>query len=123
MKKVFALVIYAMMFNIYAAICPDPYTSPLKHGDIPLPWVLNPLSEHRPQEDEDTRFVRVNLLVANIGRGIVCTYQNSVGYYSIFWSVGVKLPAPQENYWRAMALGGFVCDQSISECVFYPAAN
>jgi len=105
-----------------ATICPDPYTPPLKNGDIPLPWVLNPLSSHRPQEDPDTRFIRVNILVANIGRGVVCTYHNSVGYYSILWNVGVKLPAPQENYWRAAALGGFECDQSLSECVFYPAA-
>jgi len=103
-----------------AAICPDPHTSSLRWGEIPAPWIENPFSEHSPQGDEQTTFVRANILVAGMGRGVACTYQNSIGYYSIWWPVSVKIPGPADYYWRS-SLGGFECTDSLVSCVFYPA--
>ena len=104
-----------------AAICPDPNNSSLAWGVIPAPWEANPFSSNRPQGEKNTSFTRANILVAGFGRGILCTYQNSVGFYSIWWQVNVKMPARVDNNWRD-TLGGYECTGAIDECVFYPAS-
>lgn len=106
--------------SLEAAVCPDPNHSSLQWGVIPLPWQLNPFSENRPQGEKNTAFIKANILVAGYGRGIACTYKNSVGYYSIWWPVNVKVPARTDYYWRD-TLGGFECTISLEGCVFYPA--
>ncbi|WP_133127143.1 DUF3757 domain-containing protein [Legionella nagasakiensis] len=116
----------AMMFVLtatlsYAAVCPNPQTSSLRWGEIPSPWTVNPFSPHTPQGEEGTRFVRANILVAGIGRGVVCTYRNSLGDYSIWWQVGVKIPAMVDYRWRRSLNNGFECTDSIDVCEFYTA--
>ncbi|KTD24368.1 Uncharacterised protein [Legionella lansingensis] len=101
--------------------CPDPNTTSLKWGVIPEPWVLNPYSAHRPQGDKNTRFVRSNIVVAGTGRGVVCSYENSVGIYSIWWPVPVKIPARTDYNWIEI-YGGYVCTQSLSDCQFSVAS-
>jgi hypothetical protein len=101
----------------YAYNCPDPQTTSLKWGVPPAPWVVNPFSAHAPQGDDNTRFVRANILVAGLGRGVTCTYHMSVGEYSIWWSVLTKIPAPTEHNWID-TLGGFVCTQGLDLCIF-----
>ena len=101
-----------------ATICPDPNNSSLQWGEIPPPWQQNPFSENSPQGEIGTRFIRANILVAGFGRGVACTYQNSVGYYSIWWQGNVKVPARTDNNWRD-TLGGFECTGSLDACVFY----
>lgn len=103
-----------------ATICPDPNHSSLQWGEVPLPWEVNPFSEHQPQGEENAHFIRANILLAGSGRGIVCTYAISIGYYSIWWQVPVKIPAPAENNWRR-STAGYECTHSIVGCVFYPA--
>jgi len=103
-----------------AAVCPHPNNSSLKWGEIPEPWEKNPYSENSPQSDPNNRFVRANILVAGLGRGILCTYANSQGYYSIWWQVNVKVPAFTDNNWRK-TLGGYECAYDINDCLFYPA--
>lgn len=107
-------------FISYASDCPDPETTSLKWGVPPLPWVENPYSPHSPQGEENTRFVRANILVAGYGQGVTCTYQNSVGEYSIWWQVLTKIPARVDYNWID-TLGGFVCTQSLTQCQFYTA--
>jgi hypothetical protein len=97
--------------------CPDPQTSSLKVGKIPEPWQVNPYSANRPQADENTQFARANILFAGMGQGVVCTYKNSIGLYSIWWQVRVKVPAREDYSWIS-TLGGFVCDDSIMNCQF-----
>ncbi len=115
-----ALLLCLVTFQTSAATCPDPSTSSLKSGLIPPPWQENPFSAHDPQSDSNTRFVRANILVAGIGRGIVCTYQNSIGYYSIWWPVAVKIPARVDYNWIESNMS-YMCTISIDACVFYPA--
>jgi hypothetical protein len=107
-------------FLIYGANCPDPETTSLQWGVPPLPWEENPFSAHRPQGDEHTRFIRANILVAGYGRGVVCTYQNTIGEYSIWWQVLTKIPARVDYNWID-TLGGFVCTQGLTQCDFYTA--
>lgn len=118
--KYITLLFLLALSPVHAAICPDPNNSSLKWGEVPPPWAVNPFSENSPQGEIGTRFSRANILVAGFGRGVVCTYQSSAGYYSIWWQVNVKVPARIENYWRD-TLGGFECNESLEACVFYPA--
>lgn len=97
--------------------CPNPETTSLKWGVPPAPWVINPVSPNPPQGDDDTRFVRANILVAGYGQGVVCTYHMSVGEYSIWWPVLTKIPAPIDYNWIDTQ-GGFVCTQGLLECEF-----
>jgi hypothetical protein len=106
--------------SVQAATCPDPNNSPLQWGEIPPPWQLNPFSENRPQGEKGTQFIKANILVAGFGRGVVCIYKNSVGFYSIWWQVNVKMPARIDKYWRD-TLGGYECTTSLDVCIFYPA--
>jgi hypothetical protein len=105
----------AVRAQIYT--CPDPNTTSLKWGEIPKPWQLNPYSPNRPQGEEGTRFGRANIMVAGTGRGIVCSYKNSLGVYSIWWPVPVKIPS-RNNYNWIEIYGGFVCTQSLAACDF-----
>jgi len=122
MKKLFYVMAMALFSMAYAdgAICPDPNKSSLQWGVIPAPWELDPFSNNRPQGEKGARFVRANILVAGVGRGIVCNYLNSRGYYSIWWPIGVSIPARTDHQWR-VSLGGFECTDSPQRCVFYPA--
>ena len=104
----------------HAVSCPDPQTTSLKWGVPPDPWVENPYSPNRPQGDKDTYFVRANILVAGYGQGVVCTYRNSVGEYSIWWQVRTKIPSRLDYNWID-TLGGFVCTQGLEQCKFYTA--
>lgn len=113
------VLLFLPMIQARAAICPDPNNSSLQQGIIPPPWEINPFSESKPVADLDTRFVRANILISGYGRGVVCTYQNSVCAYSIWWQVGVKIPAPIENNWHE-SLGGYECNTTFDSCVFYP---
>jgi hypothetical protein len=110
------------LFTINAAVCPDPSTSSLRSGKIPPPWSLSPFSENHPQAEDGSNFVKANILVAGFGNGVVCTYKNVIGNYSIWWRVSVKIPAPTENYWISI-LGGYVCTQALGACIFYPASE
>ena len=101
----------------YATICPDPETSSLKWGEIPAPWMADPFSPNQPQGEAGTRFVRANIMVAGLGRGVVCTYKNSLGPYSIWWQVLVKIP-PRTDYNWIDTIGGYVCVASLKDCQF-----
>ena len=101
----------------HAAICPDPNTGSLSWGEIPAPWEANPFSANTPQGEVNTKFVRANIMVAGIGRGVVCTYHNSLGEYSIWWDTLVKIPARIDYNWID-ALGGYVCAKSLEICEF-----
>lgn len=112
-----------LMFGSFcsdATNCPDPQTTPLKWGEIPAPWVLNPFSD-RPQGSDNTVFVRANIIVVGYGQGVTCTYRSSGNEYSIWWQVLTKIPARLDYRWID-TLGGFVCTQGINECEFYVAA-
>ncbi|MFC7780916.1 DUF3757 domain-containing protein [Legionella taurinensis] len=124
MKKTLVLTACCLMACTgYAAIttCPDPNTTSLQWGEPPAPWVVNPYSPHIPQGEANTAFVRANLLVAGLGRGVVCTYKNSLGEYSIWWQVLVKIPSRNDYRWID-TLGGFVCTQSLTDCEFSAAS-
>jgi hypothetical protein len=122
MKKyyLFFLSFFLILFGglSYAVNCPNPQTTSLKWGVPPPPWEVNPFSPHPPQGDENTRFVRANILVAGYGQGVLCTYRNSGGEYSIWWQVLTKIPARSDYKWID-TLGGFVCSQSLELCEFY----
>ncbi|WP_423202088.1 DUF3757 domain-containing protein [Legionella fairfieldensis] len=96
--------------------CPDPNTSSLQWGKVPEPWFADPYSLNRPQGEVGTQFVRANILVAGLGRGAVCTYKNSVGFYSIWWPGRIKIPAREDANWID-TYGGFVCTK-YAECLF-----
>jgi len=103
----------------YATNCPDPQTTSLQWGVPPAPWVENPFSPNHPQGDINTYFVKANILVAGgYGQGVVCTYKNSVGDYSIWWQVPSKIPSRSDSSWIE-TLGGFVCTQVLQQCQFY----
>lgn len=104
--------------NANVATCPDPNNSSLQWGEVPAPWEVNPFSQNQPQGEKNTRFVRANILLAGLGRGVLCTYQNSVGYYSIWWQASVKTPSRIDNNWRD-SLAGFECTDPLDVCVFY----
>lgn len=104
----------------HASVCPDPDTTSLQWGVPPEPWQENPFSANHPQGEENTQFVRANILVAGYGKGVMCTYRNSVGEYSIWWQVLTKIPARTDYSWID-TLGGFVCTQGLNECQFYTA--
>jgi len=103
--------------NTYATICPDPNTSSLQWGEVPAPWQRDPFSANNPQGESSAQFVRANIMMAGVGRGVVCTYKISVGNYSIWWPVLVKRPAAVDYNWIA-ALNGYVCTNSLAECSF-----
>ena len=100
-----------------AAICPDPIHSSLRLGIIPEPWLISPFSDTSPIGVPDTIFIRANILIAGLIKGVACTYGNSAGYYSIWWQSNVKYPSCSENNWRR-GLGGFECDTSLTTCWF-----
>lgn len=120
-KVVFAVLTLISLFSsgIQAQIvtCPDPQSSSLKWGEPPEPWVVSPYSPNHPQGEAGTRFVRANILVAGMGRGAVCTYQNSVGLYTIWWEAAVKIPSRQDYNWIE-SYGGYVCTESLASCQF-----
>lgn len=124
MKNGFVILftLFSFLFHAtsQAAVCPDPNTSSLRWGLAPPPWSIDPFSENQPQAEPGTEFVRAYILVAGIGRGVVCTYRNSLGPYSIFWLVGVKIPPYTDLYWRNN-LAGLECTESVEACVFYTA--
>ncbi|BCA94998.1 hypothetical protein TUM19329_13590 [Legionella antarctica] len=103
-----------------ATSCPDPQTTSLRWGVPPAPWLENPFSPNRPQGEENTRFIGANILVAGYGQGVVCTYTNSVGDYSIWWQVRTKIPARIDYNWIDTP-GGFICTQGLTACQFYTA--
>lgn len=123
MKKIISIAVLVssllLVLTCKAAIliCPDPETSSLKWGVIPKPWVENPYSPNRVQGEEGTRFAKANILVAGRGRGVTCTYKNSLGLYSIWWPVSIKVPARTDYYWIE-SLGGYVCTESLNDCQF-----
>lgn len=110
----------ASSFIANSTTCPDPDTTSLKWGVPPSPWVENPFSPNKPQGEENTRFVKANILVARYGQGVTCTYKNSVGEYSIWWQVLTKIPARSDYSWID-TLGGYVCTQGLTACHFYGA--
>lgn len=124
MKKIIISLVLGFAVTSYAAIltCPDPRTSSLYWGGIPVPWIKDPFSANTPQGDAQTTFVRANILVAGVGRGIVCTYKNSIGNYSIWWPVRIKIPATVDYNWIATP-GGYICTEGIDECEFSVAVE
>lgn len=120
--KIIAFLMLGLSALSYGATCPDPQNSSLKWGIPPEPWVVNPYSAHEPQGDDNTRFVRANILVVGgYGKGVVCTYRMSIGDYSVWWPVLTKIPARTDYSWID-APGGFVCTQGLSWCYFETAA-
>ena len=118
----FCLAIAGLIINSLAQVsfalsCPNPETSSLRWGETPPPWIADPFSANQPQGEANVAFVRATILVANLGRGITCTYQNSLGEYSIWWPVLVKIPAPIDYRWIDSYMG-FVCTQSLDVCQF-----
>ena len=101
----------------HATICPDPETTSLRWGVPPEPWRENPFSSHPPQGEANTRFVRANILVAGYGQGVLCTYENSLNEYSIWWPVRTKIPSRMDSDWID-TLGGFVCVRGLDTCQF-----
>lgn len=119
-KQFLGAILLLSSFSLGATICPDPLTSSLRWGVVPEPWLENPYSANSPQGSEDTTFVRANILVAGLGRGVLCTYKMPIGYYSIWWPVLTKIPARTDYRWIE-TLGGFVCTQALEDCVFHVA--
>lgn len=112
------LIIALFSSSITATTCPNPSSSSLQWGEIPDPWKLDPFSENTPQGEKNTKFIRANIMVAGIGRGIICNYKNSIGYYSIWQPVNVKIPARVDYRWIESYMG-YSCYISPEECVFY----
>ncbi len=117
--KLISVLLLLPVIQAQAAICPDPMNSSLQQGIIPPPWELDPFSESKRIGDQATRCGRANIFVAGYGRGVICSYQSSLGSYSIWWQVGVKAPASVENNWHE-SLGGYECNTTFDACVFYP---
>lgn len=114
--------LFMLPYLAQAAHCPDPETTSLKWGVPPAPWVVNPYSPNKPQGEDNTKFVRANILVAGYGQGVTCTYKISIGEYSIWWKVPVKIPARSDYSWIE-TLGGYMCTQGLLECLFYTAGG
>lgn len=114
------LLILSCFHASYAFQCPDPNTTSLQWGLPPEPWEVNPYSPNTPQGEENTRFVRANILVAGYGQGVTCTYRNSLGEYSIWWQVITKIPSRVDYNWIDIPYG-FVCTQGLAQCQFYVA--
>ena len=122
-KKMLTMLIFFMLsVTLSATTCPDPQTSSLQWGKVPAPWLVDPFSEHAPQGEKGAQFVRANILVAGWGRGVVCNYRNSIGFYSIWWPIGVSIPTRADYDWRINLLG-FECTTSLESCVFHTADN
>ncbi|WP_131777303.1 DUF3757 domain-containing protein [Legionella impletisoli] len=117
-RYVATIISFILLIPAHAAICPHPETSSLAWGEVPSPWQINPFSAP-PQGEEGTRFARANILLAGMTVGVICTYQNSLGNYSIWWPVRVKRPDRTEYQWHE-ELGGYACTDSLDSCVFYP---
>ena len=116
----FGLFLVLGSFISHATNCPDPETTSLKWGVPPEPWVVNPFSPNSPQGEDNTRFVRANILVAGYGQGVMCTYRISVGDYSIWWQVPTKIPARVDYDWIDIP-SGFICTRGLALCNFYTA--
>lgn len=109
---------FSLILNGTTAFCPDPQTTSLKWGVIPLPWKLSPFSPHTAQGDDHTRFVNAQILVAGYGQGVVCTYHYSLGTYTIWWQTLVRIPSPPTQ-WNWMDTNmGYLCSTSIEGCAF-----
>ncbi len=124
MKK-WNLFILGLGFSVWSACgyplhCPDPQTSSLKWGVPPEPWVVNPFSSNPVQAEENTEFVRANILVAGYGQGVMCTYRNSLGDYSIWWQVVTLIPSRSDYHWINI-VGGYVCTDGVTRCQFFVA--
>ncbi len=89
----------------------------MQWGVPPEPWEVNPFSPNSPQGEENTLFVRANVLVAGYGQGVTCTYRNSLGEYSIWWPVLTKIPARDDPLW-IKTMGGYVCTRGLTQCHF-----
>lgn len=112
-------ILFFSVATVQATVCPDPENSSLKWGEIPSPWQENPFSEHPPQAEEGTEFVRANILeYGHIGTGALCTYKSSVGEWSIWLNKPVKLPTRQDIYWIE-TFSGYICHAERENCVFY----
>ncbi len=103
----------------YAENCPDPNTTSLQWGVPPEPWEVSPFSQS-PQGEENTQFIRANILVAGYGQGVACSYRNSLGNYTIWWKVPTKIPARVDYNWIEI-MGGYVCTVGLIPCQFYVA--
>ena len=122
MKKYQYVILSFFISVAYATHCPDPNTTSLKWGVPPPPWEVNPYSSNPPQGDENTLFVRANILVTDhLAQGVLCTYRNILGEYSIWWQVLTKIPSRIDYNWID-TLGGFVCTHSLEQCQFFVAA-
>ncbi len=120
-KYQFFIAGFILMISSFVGVatnCPDPQTTSLKWGVPPAPWVVNPFSSNTPQGDDTTRFSRANILVAGLGRGVLCTYINISGQYSIWWPVLTKIPSRSDYHWID-TLGGFVCTEGLELCQFF----
>ena len=119
MRLIQILFMFCLVFVAHAetGLCPDPKTSSLKWGEIPFPWKVSPFSEHTVQRDEQTQFINAQILVAGYGQGVVCTYEYSLGRYSIWWQTLVKIPARSDWYWMDTNIG-YLCSDSIENCKF-----
>ena len=103
--------------------CPEPSLCSLSWGEPPAPWLNNPYSANEPQGEKGTQFVRANILVTStLGQGVACTYQNSIGLFSIWWPVRTMVPSRQDYRWIS-TLGGYICNQSIEICSFEAIAS
>jgi hypothetical protein len=116
-QRLMGIVMGCVSIASFATNCPNPNTTSLQWGVTPAPWVVNPFSPNQPQGEEGTLFVRANILVAVYARGVVCTYQNSLGEYSIWWQGPTKIPAPVDYYWIE-TLGGYICTEGLDYCNF-----
>lgn len=97
---------------IFAVQCPDPHTSSLKDGQVPAPWVLPAFS--RPPNTRPSTFIQAYLFTGSVP-GVLCSYSNSLGNYSIFWSTTVQTPLTSP--W-ILSLDGYFCVQSLGGCSF-----
>lgn len=124
--RIFVIIALGFFFSqaTQAAIftCPDPQTTSLKWGVPPAPWLENPFSSTRPHPDPSTTFARANIMVVSFGRGVICTYKTSTNYYSIWWSVLVKMPSREDYRWIDTN-GGYVCTDSLADCQFSVAID
>ena len=119
-KYLFIVVGFLFACNSFALNCPNPETTSLKWGVPPEPWEVNPYSPNAPQGEDNTQFVRANILVAGYGQGVLCTYRISTGEYSIVWKVRTKIPARSDYSWIETQ-GGYVCTLGLELCHFYVA--